>query len=55
MHIAPLALINLDHPDRFLGWGPIQISVANLVVIGLILLLFLLAILLPFPGGKGRS
>jgi hypothetical protein len=40
----------------YLHWGVIQISVTNLVVIGLMLLLFVLAVLLPFPGaGEDRT
>ena len=48
------APINLNHPGRYLDWGVIQISVANLVVIGLMVLLFVLALFLPFPKGRGR-
>ena len=45
----------MDQPGTYLHWGVIQISVANLVVIGLMLLVFVLAIFLPFPGGRHRS
>jgi hypothetical protein len=48
------APINLNHPGRYLDWGVIQISVANLVVIGLMVLLFVLALFLPFPKGRDR-
>jgi len=37
---------------HFLHWGVIQISVANLIVIGLMLLVFALAVLIPFGGGR---
>jgi hypothetical protein len=43
------ALINLGGTGRYVHWGFIQISVANLVVILLMILVFILAILLPFP------
>ena len=35
--IAPLvgSVVNLNHPGHYVHWGFIQISVANLVVIGL--------------------
>lgn len=33
----------------FLRWGVIQISLANLIVIGLMIVIFVLALLLPFP------
>lgn len=42
---------NLDHPGHYLHWGVVQISVANLTVIVLMLVLFALAVLLPFPRG----
>ncbi|HEX2904824.1 MAG TPA: hypothetical protein VHO01_15335 [Jatrophihabitans sp.] len=34
---------------HFLHWGVVQISLANLVVILLMLLVFALAVLVPFP------
>lgn len=36
----------------YVHWGVVQISLTNLIVIGLMLLLFILAILLPFPGTR---
>lgn len=33
----------------YVHWGVIQISVANLIVIGLMLVLFIAALLVPFP------
>ena len=47
------ALINLGGSGRYVHWGFIQISVANLVVILLMILVFIAAILLPFPRRKG--
>jgi hypothetical protein len=46
------ALINLNGPGHYVHWGFIQISVANLVVILLMVAVFILAILLPFPRRK---
>ncbi|MFH8387553.1 hypothetical protein ACH4E7_42820 [Kitasatospora sp. NPDC018058] len=43
------APVDLDHPGHYLHWGVIQISVANLVVIGLMVVVFVAALLLPFP------
>jgi hypothetical protein len=37
---------------HFLHWGVIQLSVANFVVIVAMLLVFLLAILVPFPHAR---
>ena len=42
------SLINLDGPGHYVHWGFIQISVANLVVIGLMVVVFVAAILIPF-------
>lgn len=36
----------------YVHWGVIQISLTNLIIIGLMVVLFALAILLPFPGGR---
>ena len=46
------AVINLNGPGAYVHWGVIQLSVANLVVILAMLLLFGLALLLPFPGRR---
>ena len=45
---------NLDQPAHYLTWGPVQVSVGNLVMVGLIVVLFVLAIVLPFPKGRDR-
>ncbi len=47
------SLVNLNHPGHYIHWGFIQISVANLVVILLMIAVFVLAIALPFPRRKG--
>ena len=47
------APINLNHPGHYVHWGVIQISVANLIVIALMVLLFVAALFLPFPKGRG--
>ena len=49
------APVDLNGPGHYLHWGVIQISVANLVVIAVMLLIFVLAIVLPFPKGRGRK
>ncbi len=48
------ALVLADPAGRYLHWGVILISVTNLAVIGLMVLLFVLALLLPFPGGRSH-
>ena len=52
MHVLR-SLVNLNGPGHYLHWGFIQISVANFVVIVLMVIVFVLAILLPFPRRKG--
>jgi hypothetical protein len=49
------APVDLNGPEHYLHWGVIQISAANLVVIAVMLLIFILAIVLPFPKGRGRK
>lgn len=48
------APINLNHPGHYVHWGVIQISVANLVMIVLMVVVFAAAIWLPFPKGRRR-
>jgi hypothetical protein len=36
----------------YVHWGVISVSVANLVVVGLMILLFVLALVVPFPGHR---
>jgi hypothetical protein len=42
----------MNHPATYLQFGWLQISISNLLVISLMLLIFTLAVLLPFPGDK---
>ncbi len=44
----------MNHPGYYLHWGVIQISLANVIVIALMILVFVLALLLPFPGRHDR-
>jgi hypothetical protein len=46
---GPLA-VGLDGTGRYIHWGVIQLSVANLVMIAIVVVLFVAAVLLPFPG-----
>lgn len=48
------APIDLNHPGHYLHWGVIQISVANLVIIVAMVVVFVAALLLPFPRGRKR-
>ena len=46
--------VDLNGPGHYLEWGVVQISVANAIVIVLMIVVFVAAILLPFPGGRKR-
>jgi hypothetical protein len=50
-----LAAVDLNNPGHYLHWGVVQISVANLVVILVMIVLFVAALLLPFPGTGRRK
>ena len=47
-------LVNLNHPAHYFKLGPIQISAGNLIVIVFMLVLFIVAMLLPFPGDNNE-
>jgi hypothetical protein len=49
------AVVNLDQPGRYLHWSIFSVSEANLVLIGVMVVIFGLALLLPFPGSRGAS
>jgi uncharacterized membrane protein len=48
------AMVNLDHPAHYIHWGWFQMSIANFVVILLMVAVFVLAIVVPFPGARRR-
>ncbi|MDX6227466.1 MAG: hypothetical protein QOI76_856 [Frankiales bacterium] len=54
-HPILLLALGLNGPGHYLHWGVIQISVANVVVIAVMVALFVAAILLPFPGTRRRK
>jgi hypothetical protein len=43
------AVFNLNHAPHIVHWHFISLSVPNIIVIGVMLIVFALAILLPFP------
>lgn len=49
------AVFDLNHPAHVVHWHFIQLSVSNIVVIGVMLAVFALAIALPFPGRARRE
>jgi hypothetical protein len=49
------SLVNLSSPSHYVHWWIVQISVANLLVIVLMVLVFLAAILIPFKGHRSKE
>lgn len=49
------SLINLNGSGHYVHWGFIQISVANLLLIGLMVVVFAVAILIPFRRHGSRD
>ena len=48
------SVFNLNHPAHTIHWHFIQLSVANLIVIVLMVIVFAVAVLAPFPGHAAR-
>ena len=46
---AAPAVFDLNGPAHYVHWHFFQMSVANVVVIGLMIVVFILAIVIPFP------
>jgi hypothetical protein len=44
----------MDTPAGYLHWGFILISIPNLLLIGLMVVLFVLALVIPLPGEKEK-
>lgn len=40
---------------RYVHWGVVQISLTNLLIIAAMLVVFVLALLLPFPGERAAE
>ncbi|HWY18677.1 MAG TPA: hypothetical protein VNY27_08205 [Solirubrobacteraceae bacterium] len=55
MSVLASAVFNLNHPAHTVDWEFVHLSVANVVVIGLMLIVFVLALVLPFPGKARRA
>src|SRR5947207_9951964 len=57
MNIPALAspgsgVINLDQPGTYLHWSIFTVSLANLVLIAVMVVIFGVALVLPFPKGR---
>ena len=49
-----LLAVNLNSPAYYIRWGFIQLSLANLIVILLMIVVFVVALFVPFPGRRNR-
>jgi len=49
------ASVVADVAGKYVHWGVVQISVTNLLIIAAMVVLFALAILVPFGAGRGRK
>lgn len=49
------AIFNLNHPAHTVHWHFLTLSVANVVVLMVMLIVFAVAILAPFPGRARRA
>ena len=47
----PVLAINMNQPGSFVHWSIFYVSVANLVLIAVMVVIFGAALLLPFPKG----
>jgi hypothetical protein len=48
------SLVNLGGTGRYIHWGVIQISLANLIVILVMIVMLVAAIAIPFPKHQAR-
>jgi hypothetical protein len=49
------AIINLDHPAHYFDFGPFSISAGNLTIIVSMIIIFGVALFLPFPKSHGDN
>ena len=48
------SVVNLNKHPYYFHWGVVRLSAANLVVIVLMVVVFVAAVLVPFPKGRRR-
>jgi hypothetical protein len=49
------AIFNLNHPANTVHWHFFSMSVSNVVVIAVMLIVFVVAVLAPFPGHGAKE
>jgi len=47
-------LVHLGGTGKYISWGVLQISLANLIIIAVMIIMLLAAIVLPFPKHETR-
>ena len=50
-----MAILPLAPAGSYVNWGVFHISVTNLCIIGAMIVLFILALVLPFPGSHDED
>ncbi|MBA3866417.1 MAG: hypothetical protein H0X42_08760 [Solirubrobacterales bacterium] len=55
VNVVSAALFDLSHPAHYLHWHVFQMSVANVIVILLMIAVFIAAIFIPFPKRRRES
>jgi hypothetical protein len=53
--MSGLSIVVAEGAGKYISWGVIQISVANLAIIGVMVLVFILALVIPFPTHDDQS
>lgn len=53
--MSGLSIVVAEAPGNYIHWGVIQISVANAAIIGVMIVVFILALVVPFPTGEGEN
>lgn len=55
LHPGTIAsIVNLNGAGHYVSWGVVQISLANLLLIAVMVVVFVLAVVLPFPHGRSK-
>ncbi|MFI5270440.1 MAG: cytochrome b N-terminal domain-containing protein [Candidatus Saccharimonadales bacterium] len=54
-HKILASLVNLNHPQHYINWSIFTISISNLIIIATMVVIFGLALLIPFPKGKSED
>jgi large-conductance mechanosensitive channel len=53
--MSALSIVVAEGPGKYISWGVIQISVTNFTIICVMVLVFILALIVPFPTHDDES